>query len=462
MDQDAPRALHVFLHDKLAGQLSYDGARYQFTYEESYLANRNALPLSLSLPLKPGSHSGAFGGKQLPPYFFHLLPEGWLLNLAKSLKMPINDPMDLLSLLVVETIGAIRIAKNKTPTPTRRVRPQTEPLILDSDPSGAAGFVKQNTQCLYCGKPLVSPGLNDNYHPQCAAELFGSAKTPRLNIDRQRIREVAAEQLGMGESLTGVQEKFSLKHRKDRKTIAAPLSCFVAKPQPPAPELAELANLEGAYMLFARMLDLPVARSGIIYLADGTPCFISRRFDITDDGDRIHQEDMAAPLGRYNKYESSHEGIAKILVANTTLSEDESHHDRSSFLKITLFNFLLGNTDAHLKNFALFHLLQEGKAAHKLTPFYDIFPSLLYAPRDTDELGLSLSNRKNRFTKKDFEGLARLLNLGPRTVSAFTTKFKNAREDLIRALDTYEISHPRQYAVLDLAKKRLAQLGASA
>ncbi len=122
------------------------------------------------------------------------------------------------------------------------------------------------------------------------------------------------------------------------------------------------------------------------------------------------------------------------------------------------FNFLLGNTDAHLKNFALFHTLRDGKASHRLTPFYDIFPSLLYTDKDTDELGLSLSNRKNRFAKKDFEQLARLLLLGPRTVSAFLSSFRSAREKLILALDTYEVSHARQFKVLELAKKRLGQL----
>jgi len=457
-DQDAPQILNVFLHDRFAGVLSYDGSIYQFTYDDLYLQQTDALPLSLSLPLHKDPQRGAFGGKQLPPYFFHLLPEGWLLSLAKSLKMPVSHPMDLLSLLVVETIGAIRILQTTSIAPRQPTTPDMEPLMFDADPAGAAVFVKKHKQCLYCGAPLVSPGLNDNYHPKCSTALFGSAKTPRLTIDRSRIREVASAQLGRGESLTGVQEKFSLKHRKDRTTIAAPLSSFVAKPQPLTPDLSELSNLEGAYMLFARMLDLPVAGSGIIYLADGTPCFISRRFDLSDHGQRIHQEDLAAPLGRYNKYESSHEGIANLLVANTSIAEDRNHQDRVNFLKMTLFNFLLGNTDAHLKNFALFHTLEKAGPAHRLTPFYDIFPSLLYAPRDTDELGLSLVNRKNRFTKKDFQTLASRLQLGARSVSAFVKRFKDSRDALIQALDAYEVTQPRQYAVLDLAKRRLDQL----
>ncbi len=458
-DLESPRILNVFLHDKFAGTLSFDGAKYEFKYITSYLENRDALPLSLSLPLGPGGHVGALGGKQLPHYFYHLLPEGWLLSLAKSMKMPVNSPMDLLSLLVIETVGAIRMSRSDSPLPRLPVGIESEPLFSEPDPSASTPSTKKHLRCLYCGNPLVSAGLNDNFHPKCSHELFGSLKTPRLNIDRQRIREIAAEQLAMGESLTGVQEKFSLRHRKDRKTIAAPLSCFVAKPQPSMPDLAELANLEGAYMLFARMLGLPVAKSGLVYLVDGTACFISRRFDILEDGRRIHQEDLAAPLERYDKYESSHEGIAKILKGNSTIPEEDNHQERLNFLKITLFNFLLGNTDAHLKNFSIFHELRDGKPTHRLTPFYDIFPSLLFASRDTDELGLSLNNRKNRFTKKEFERLARFLNLGPRTVSAFMGRFTAAREMLIQALETYEVSHAKQYEVLDLAKKRLQQLG---
>ena len=123
--------------------------------------------------------------------------------------------------------------------------------------------IKRHRQCLFCGNLLVSPGHNDNYHPKCSLILFNSSKTPRFCIDRPKIREIALGQLGRGESLTGFQEKFSLKHRKDRKTIAAPLSYFVAKPQPTAPELSELVNLEGAYMLFARVLGVL-----LIHMAD--------------------------------------------------------------------------------------------------------------------------------------------------------------------------------------------------
>ncbi|MCX6109574.1 MAG: HipA domain-containing protein [Proteobacteria bacterium] len=140
------------------------------------------------------------------------------------------------------------------------------------------------------------------------------------------------------------------------------------------------------------------------------------------------------------------------------MAEDRNHQDRVNFLKMTLFNFLLGSTDAHLKNFALFHTLEKAGPAHRLTPFYDICPSLLYAPRDTDELGLSLVSRKNRFTKKDFQTLASRLQLGPRSVSAFVKRFKDSRDALIQALDAYEVTQPRQYAVLDLAKRRLEQL----
>ena len=169
---------------------------------------------------------------------------------------------------------------------------------------------------------------------------------------------------------------------------------------------------------------------------------------------------MAAPLDRYEKYESSHEGIAKILIENKTLSEAENHSDRLNFLKITLFNFLLGNTDAHLKNFALFHRLKQGHPSYQLTPFYDIFPSLLFASRDTDELGLSLRGKKNKFTKIDFESLARTLSLGPHSVPAFINRFKQSRLDLIRALETFGVSHAMQVKVLNLAKTRLNQLEA--
>ena len=173
--------------------------------------------------------------------------------------------MELLEYLAIDTIGAIRILKPGSMQVKIRQKMDrtTEPLILDSEPQGMPPSIKRHRQCLFCGNLLVSPGHNDNYHPKCSLILFNSSKTPRFCIDRPKIREIALGQLGRGESLTGFQEKFSLKHRKDRKTIAAPLSYFVAKPQPTAPELSELVNLEGAYMLFARVLGVL-----LIHMAD--------------------------------------------------------------------------------------------------------------------------------------------------------------------------------------------------
>ena len=135
-NEDSVQALNVFLSDVHVGNLYFDGAKYSFRYEESYLRRQQKIPVSLSLPLNDETHYGPMGGKELPLYFFHILPEGWLLSLAKSLKMPVNSPMDLLALLCVDTIGAIKLSK--TPTLQNELESEVdqteESLLLESNP----------------------------------------------------------------------------------------------------------------------------------------------------------------------------------------------------------------------------------------------------------------------------------------------------------------------------------------
>ncbi len=79
--------------------------------------------------------------------------------------------MALLSMLLIDTIGAIKISPhNKAPARSPELDLIKEPLLLESDPQGLAAFIPKHQFCLFCGSPLVSPGLNDNYHPTCATE----------------------------------------------------------------------------------------------------------------------------------------------------------------------------------------------------------------------------------------------------------------------------------------------------
>lgn len=96
----------IFMYDHPAGTLTEDENGYTFVYDPAYLANKNAEPVSLTLPLtdKP------FVSNVLHPFFDGLIPEGWLLDIAeKNWKINNRDRMSLLLACCKDCIGAVSV-----------------------------------------------------------------------------------------------------------------------------------------------------------------------------------------------------------------------------------------------------------------------------------------------------------------------------------------------------------------
>lgn len=98
------------------GVVSLDGEREgvieetdvgsQFTYDAAWLAKPDALPVSLTLPLR----EAPYASKGLLPFFENLLPEGWLLELSTAkLKIPKDDAFGLLLATCRDCIGAVEV-----------------------------------------------------------------------------------------------------------------------------------------------------------------------------------------------------------------------------------------------------------------------------------------------------------------------------------------------------------------
>lgn len=97
----------VFYQGKEAGILNQLSDRdYQFTYTPEYLSDPAALPISLTLPLRPEKYESA----ELFPFFLGLLPEGWLLAItSKTLKIDPNNKFNLLLHSGRNTVGAVSV-----------------------------------------------------------------------------------------------------------------------------------------------------------------------------------------------------------------------------------------------------------------------------------------------------------------------------------------------------------------
>jgi serine/threonine-protein kinase HipA len=101
-----PRRAMVRLDGQPVATLSENGREITFLYDPQWLENRNAVPVSVTLPLtaEPYITNG------LHPFFENLLPEGWLLDLSlKKLKLTKDDPFGILLATCADCIGAVEI-----------------------------------------------------------------------------------------------------------------------------------------------------------------------------------------------------------------------------------------------------------------------------------------------------------------------------------------------------------------
>ena len=96
----------IKIQNETAGWLTQDENGYHFVYDEAYIQNDNAEPISLTLPLK----DKVFTSKMLFPFFDGLIPEGWLLDIAeKNWKLNPRDRMGLLLACCKDCIGAVSV-----------------------------------------------------------------------------------------------------------------------------------------------------------------------------------------------------------------------------------------------------------------------------------------------------------------------------------------------------------------
>ncbi len=100
------RSGRVLFKDKFAGTVWQDEDGYAFEYDKKYLGEKNAMPISLTLPLT----SEPYRSNTMIPFFDGLIPEGWLLEITvKNWKVNPNDRMELLLIACKDCLGAVSI-----------------------------------------------------------------------------------------------------------------------------------------------------------------------------------------------------------------------------------------------------------------------------------------------------------------------------------------------------------------
>jgi serine/threonine-protein kinase HipA len=172
-------------------------------------------------------------------------------------------------------------------------------------------------------------------------------------------------------------------------------------------------------MTIASSMGIEVPPHTLIQLKDGTLAYIVLRFDRTWDGKKIHCEDFSQIL-QQDKYSGSVEQVGKRLKEISQYPELDAQY----LLERVLLSYLIGNGDAHLKNFSIIY---DQNGGGKLAPAYDIVSSTLVIPEE-EELALTLNGKKNRVTRNDFKDFAEDLGIQPKPLGNIFDRFQAGRQ----------------------------------
>ncbi len=304
-------------------------------------------------------------------------------------------------------------------------------------------------KCLYCYNDLEND--QTDFHPLCSRKFFGSAAPPVLEFGLKDITDLAIRNLGKSIAVTGVQPKLSLdyykkKGKESRLTIVGLWGQFILKP--PFAEYPGMPEIEDLTMHLAEMCKIKTAMHSLIKLKSGELAYISRRFDRLEK-EKLHVEDMAQLTGSLTeyKYRGSMEKISKIILKYS----DYPGNDLIRLFELTLFSYLTGNSDMHLKNFSL---IREQDDEIILSPAYDLLSTKLLIPEDQEDLALTLNGKKNNFRKKDFDFFAGKLSINEKTRSDIYDRFTNVLPSMTGLISRSFLSDEMKEKYSDLISKR--------
>ncbi|MCQ2098051.1 MAG: HipA domain-containing protein [Fibrobacter sp.] len=282
--------------------------------------------------------------------------------------------------------------------------------------TGATSPTMQN-RCHSCLKETPR-----DFCPACAKRLFGLKKfgatldfsLPEIKSNNGSIRRI---------SISGAQPKFSLIVNDGRLEPTENGGTFILKPAVEGlfDNTKDMPANEHLTMQMARQIfKIDAADNALVYLKDGTPAYITKRFDVLPDGNRICQEDFAqvagltpGEKGSNYKYDFSYQQIADLMKRYVSTYPT----DVEKYFRLILFNYLVCNGDAHVKNFSIYSPNADG--VYKLTPAYDLLNTSLHVQElgrtalelFVDDFETEFFKANGFYGKPDFMELARRIGI---------------------------------------------------
>ncbi len=335
-------ALNVYWDSDFVGRLAKTGGQDMFfQYSASYLASEHSQQISLSLPLQ----AEEFDGSISKSWFANLLPEGEIrAHIASKLRVSERNEYAILRGIGGDCAGALRLLPESAPKATE-------------------------------GKLIQLPWN------ELEAKI---ASTPRPSLLALVLQE--------GElrlSLAGAQDKLPVHIFNGQLALPSGNIASTHLLKISSGSFPDLVQNELFCLTLARLVGLATPD---VKMADTkTPILLVDRYDrfTGPDGDihRLHQEDFCQALGVPPESKYENEGGPSLAQLFEVLARGSQTPlpDKRDLLKWVLFNFIIGNADAHAKNISFLYEQRGHKKRPRLAPFYDLVCTEVYDPLSTKQ-----------------------------------------------------------------------------
>ncbi|MGL4598709.1 MAG: HipA domain-containing protein [Bacteroidia bacterium] len=313
-----------------------------------------------------------------------------------------------------------------------------------------------NKRCLYCYQKLDSTATGD-FHASCSEAFFGQTEAPAFPYSYEQMSKLAERVVSRSIVVPGVQPKLSLslvndvlkKNKSSRLTIVGALGGnYILKP--PSEHYPEMPQNEHLTMRMAEAFGLRTVKSSLIRLKSGELSYITKRIDRTETGEKIHMLDMCQIVEAFDKYKCSMERIGKAIGKYS----DDTLFDQLYFFELSVFSFLTGNNDMHLKNFSMINMANKWV----LAPAYDLLNVSIANPADKEELALTLEGKKKKLKRENFEKLGYDLELNKKQIESVFKRFATKKDVALAWIDHSFLSKKQKEKYKMLLEKRYAIL----
>ena len=265
-------------------------------------------------------------------------------------------------------------------------------------------------------------------------------------------------------SISGVQEKYSLVLEKNKLRLAqkGERGTHILKPIPRSGNKSNQmpANEHLTMQIARQVFGIETAENALIFFKDGKPAYITKRFDIREDGTKAAQEDFASIAGRTPqthgsnfKYTGNYYELFKLMQAHLPLYKIEA----PKLLKVLIFNYLFSNGDAHFKSFSI---IETPMGDARLSPAYDLLNSRIHI-NDSDfalDQGLLPPQISGGKISKQFVKLAEIANIHENIFEPILKTMLSKKEQVYSLISASFLNETTKRNYKQLYNKRLKTL----